>query len=313
MTSGNIAIAGRVVPRIGLGTMRIPFGANGGAPDVLRTALELGVRVIDTAWYYGEAVAAHRLIATSLRPYPVDLVIATKLGYRRTHTGALVPAVSARALREGNQRDRESLALESVPVTHLRWSGPDMTVEGVSFEEAFGVLLELRSEGLIEHVGLSNVTAKQLEVALSLGPVASVSNALNVANERHPVLAMCESAGIPFLAFSPFLLQGPRISDALRVVAGGSGSTPARVLLAWMLADSPMMLPIPGTSDAVHLRDNISAQELILSASSLEFLRFAARGSRTALTGGEAVPAQSTARQTVEGGHRAGEYEPGHR
>ncbi|MBA3821969.1 MAG: aldo/keto reductase, partial [Deltaproteobacteria bacterium] len=197
------------VRRFGFGAMRLPGKGVWGEPEepatahaVLRRAVELGVNLIDTAWYYGPYVA-NRLIVEALHPYPSDLVIATKLGARRPDDRSWVPALRPEELRAGIEDDLRTLRLEQLPVVHLRWiEQPDVT-----FDEALDALLELQHEGLLRHVALSNVTITQLEAALAKTPIACVQNVFNLgpvasgAEHAKDVLAACERHGIAFLPY----------------------------------------------------------------------------------------------------------------
>jgi aryl-alcohol dehydrogenase-like predicted oxidoreductase len=234
---------------------------------VLQRAVELGVRVIDTAWYYGLDVA-NELIAAALRPYPQDLVLVTKLGGARRDDGSWYGAVSDAELRAGCERDLRVLGLDAIPVVHLRWMG-EHTQDGVSFPDALGTLLDLRAEGKIQRIGLSNVTLDQLEQAL----VATVSNQYGFGQrDDQPVLDRCAAAGIPYLPFFPLVAGGGDGDDRLTGVASRHGVSPTQVALAWLLRRSPVMLPIPGTSSVAHLEENIAAAGLRLTDSDLALL-----------------------------------------
>jgi len=253
--AGMITIAGRTVPRMGFGAMQLRASTGSEAASaVLRRSVELGVRVIDTAWYYGGDVV-NRYIAEALRPYPADLVLATKAGARATHVGhPPQPDYRPDQIRAGNDRDRTVLGLDTVPLSHLRWMSGDDTFDGVTFDSAFDTMLEMRAEGRIEHVGLSNVTLDQLRRAHARGPVASVSNMFSYGNQSDtPTLEFCAENGIPYLAFGP---RGYGATDT-PPVAPGQTATQAR--LAWLLARSPVTVVIAGTSSVGHLEENIAA------------------------------------------------------
>lgn len=264
--AGVIEIAGRVVPRMGFGAMRLPGPGVWGPPRdreralaVCRRAVELGVRVIDTAWYYGLDVA-NEILATALRPYPEDLVFVTKLGAWRTADGGVVPGLRPEQLREGCERDLRVLGLEAVPVVHLRWLGEADDAE-VPFADALGTMLELRDEGKIEHIGLSNVDLAQIQLAQSVTRVATVSNLYSaLRREDDRVVDHCTAAGIPYLPFFPLAVGVVSDPGAAGEVAAELGLTPAQVALAWLLRRSPWLLPIPGTSDPRHLEENGSCQ-----------------------------------------------------
>jgi aryl-alcohol dehydrogenase-like predicted oxidoreductase len=272
--AGTLLLAGRKVPRMGFGAMRLPGpGVWGPPPDrdraiaVCRRAVELGVRVVDTAWYYGtpDRDVANEVLAEALRPYPEDLVFVTKLGGRRTDDAGWAPALRPEQLREGCERDLRVLGLETVPVAHLRWldeEGPD----AVPFDDALGTMLELRDEGKIGAIGLSNVDVDQIREAGRQTEIATVSNAYSpLQRDDEPVVAHCDDAGIPYLPFFPLAVGSVVDPGAVADVAGEVGATPAQVALAWLLHRSPWMLPIPGTGDPSHLEENVAAGSLRLS------------------------------------------------
>ena len=253
--AGLISIAGRTVPRMGFGAMPLRGLAEPGAAlAVLHRSAELGVRVIDTAWYYGNDVV-NRFIAEALRPYPADLVLATKAGARANHNGHHPqPDYRPDQMRGGNDRDRTVLGLDTVPLTHLRWPGGDDAYGGVTFDGAFDTMLAMQAEGRIEHVGLSNVTLGQLRRAHARGPVASVSNLFSYGDQRDtPALEFCTQNGIPYL---PFGLRRP---GAAGTPPAGRGLTAEQARVAWLLARSPVTVVIAGTSSVEHLEENIAA------------------------------------------------------
>lgn len=264
-----ISFAGRTVPRMGFGAMRLlgpgltepPNRAN--AHLVLKRAVELGIRIIDTAWYYGHDVS-NTLIAEALRPYPPDLVLATKLGAQLTAGNRPEASVRPEQLRAGNDRDRRVLRLDAVPLTHLRWPGGEVA-DGVAFDEAFDVMVEMRSEGRIEHVGLSNVTIDQLRRSHAKHPIASVSNVYSYTNRNgQDVLDFCTANDIPFLPYGPLDFSGRVTADPMLREARRLGATPAQVMIAWLLAESPVVVPIPGTGSVEHLLENVAAAEIVI-------------------------------------------------
>jgi aryl-alcohol dehydrogenase-like predicted oxidoreductase len=262
------------VRRLGFGAMRLPGKEVWGEPEdvatahaVLRRAIELGVNLIDTAWYYGPWVA-NRLICEALHPYPADLVIATKLGMTRGDDRSWRPALRPEMLRVGIEDDLRTLRLEQLPLVFLRWiPQPD-----VSFEAALDVLLTAKQEGTIRHVGLSNVTVDQLEAALKLTPIAAVQN-VYVAGANDPaheaVLVACEQRAIPFIPYGP---PGVPAARANAAVAKRVGCKPAQLSIAFMLARSRVMLPIPGTSKVTHLEQNVGAVHVALDDTTLAAL-----------------------------------------
>ena len=259
--AGMISLSGRTVPRMGFGAMQLGGSTRSDAAlAVLRRSLELGVRVIDTAWYYGND-AVNRLIAEALKPYPADLVLATKAGARATHTGRWPqPDYRLDQLRAGNDRDRTVLGLDTVPLTHLRWMNEDDTCDGVTFDSAFDGMLTMQAEGRIEHIGLSNVTLDQLRRAHARGPIASVSNLFSYGNQKDtPTLEFCTQNRIPYLPF------GPLGYGATDTPAAERGQTAAQARLAWLLARSPVTVVIAGTSSVKHLEENIALSKSTVS------------------------------------------------
>jgi aryl-alcohol dehydrogenase-like predicted oxidoreductase len=264
------------VRRLGFGAMRLPGAAVWGEPAdpsaahaVLHRAVELGVNLIDTAWYYGPHVA-NRLIAEALSPYPSDLVVATKLGGRRLPDKSWVPYLKPDELRAGAEEDLRGLKLEQLAVVHLRWSEqPD-----VAFAEALDAMIALAREGKIRHLALSNVNAEQLAYALTRTPIVAVQNLFNlgggggpmpVAERPEAVLAACEANGIAFLPFFPLAIGAlTSASGSLSAAAKRYNCTPAQLAIAWLLARSPVMVPIPGTNKVAHLEENVGAVRVVL-------------------------------------------------
>lgn len=279
--AGSIEVAGRRVPRLGYGTMRLtgprifgPPADRDEAVRVLRRAVELGVRVIDTAWYYGPYVA-DEILAEALRPYPDDLVIITKLGGARRDDASWYAALSPDELRAGCEHDLRLLGVDSVPVAHLRW----IENSPVPFADALGGMVRLRDEGKIGAVGLSNVTETQLDDALRETPVATVSNAFSVRDRSDESLVRrCEREAIPYLPFFPLGASPVRSGagvhevDAVTTLAERHGVSPTQVAIAWLLARSSTLLPIPGTSRVAHLEANVAAAGLRLAPDEISAL-----------------------------------------
>lgn len=277
------------VRRLGFGAMRIPGPEVWGEPAdparakaVLRRAVELGVNFIDTAWYYGPHVS-HRFIAETLRPYPKDLVLATKLGGMRKPDKSWGPYARPEQLREGLEHDLRGLGLERIDVVHFRF----IESAGVPFLESFDALVEEQKRGRIRHLAVSNVSVKRVEEALGRAPIVAVQNAYNVgggssefikrthAEVENPdaVLALCEKRGIAYIPFFPLAVgQHDRIRPALADVAKKHGATTAQIAIAWLLARSPVMLPIPGTSSVEHLEENWSARSIHLTPAEVDAL-----------------------------------------
>ena len=268
------------VRRLGFGAMRLPGKEVWGEPEdpaaahaVLRRAVELGVNLIDTAWYYGPLVA-NRLIVEALFPYPGDLVIATKLGGKRLPDKSWAPALKPAELREGVDTDLRTLKLEQLQVVHLRW----IEQKDVTFGEALDVLLDVQRAGKIRHLALSNVTVAQLEEALKKTKIVAVQNIFNLRGGGSPVrgmstsekpevvLAACERHGIAFLPYFPLAIGAlaTGTGGALDAAAKRQNCSPAQLALAWLLARSKHMLPIPGTSKVAHLEENCGAVHVAL-------------------------------------------------
>ncbi len=280
-SAGTISLGDLTVPRFGYGTMRLtgphifgPPADRDEAVQVLRRAVDDGVRVIDTAWYYGPNVA-NEILAEALTPYPDDLVIVTKLGGARTKDGGWHSFIAPDQLREGVEHDLRQLGLDSVPVTHLRW----MENRDVGFEEALDGILALVAAGKIQRIGLSNINEAQLDLALAKTAVASVSNEYSViSRDVDSLVERCARDGIAFLPFFPLgaspRTSGAGVSDsaAVTAVADRIGASPAQVALSWLLHRSPALLPIPGTSTVAHLEENLAAVDLTLSAEDMATL-----------------------------------------
>lgn len=271
------------VQRMGYGAMRLPGKEVWGEPDdpararqVLRRAVELGIDFIDTAWYYGPLVA-NRLIAEALHPYPRGLVIATKLGGKRLPNKGWAAALRPEELRQGAEEDLRTLRRERLDVVHLR----NMPAAGVPLLESLDVLLALQAEGKIRHIGLSNVNARDIEQALSRTPIVTVQNMFNVSGgggaaaklahaeveDPEGVLDLCTRKKIAYLPFFPLAVGNvAQAKPALNAIAQKHGASPAQIALAWLLARSPIMLPIPGTGSVAHLEENWDARRIALSA-----------------------------------------------
>jgi aryl-alcohol dehydrogenase-like predicted oxidoreductase len=270
------------VQRMGYGAMRLPGKEVWGEPDdpkrarsVLRRAVELGINFIDTAWFYGPLVA-NKLIAEALHPYARDLVIATKLGGKRLPDKSWAPALRPEELRKGAEEDLRTLRLERLDVVHLR----NMPVARIPLMESLDALIALQSEGKIRHLALSNVNAREVEQALARTPIVAVQNMFNVSGGRgafakqthsevddpEGVLELCTKRGIAYLPFFP-LAVGNVASDkpVLAKIAKRHRASPAQIALAWLLARSPVLLPIPGTSSVEHLEENWDARRIALS------------------------------------------------
>ncbi|MER6960466.1 aldo/keto reductase [Streptomyces sp. NPDC000618] len=254
------------VARIGWGAMRLPTGPGpdrDAAVAVARRAVESGVTLIDTAHLYGWG-ANEELLAEALHPYPDNLLITTKVGVVRSD-GPEGWAYDARpdSLREQVEQGLRRLRTERVGLLQLHRIDPE-----VPLAEQIGALHELRQEGKIGHIGLSEVTAAQLAEARRTAEIASVQNRYNLFDrEYEPVLEACEAAGIAFLPWRPVAAATPGPASVLDAVATELGATAPQVLLAWLLARSPVLLPIPGTASLAHLKENLAAADLRLDES----------------------------------------------
>jgi pyridoxine 4-dehydrogenase len=274
VSADQIQLAGRPVRRIGFGAMQLPgprvFGPSrdrGQALAVLRRAVELGVNHIDTAQYYGPDVA-NELIHEALRPYPEDLVLVSKVGAERDAAGGWIPAQRPAQLRAGVEENLRALEVERVDVVNLRLMGDEGAgagAEEVALEDQLELMVALRDEGKIGGIGLSNVTLGRLRTARGQTEIACVQNPMSLlARDDEPVLEHCREAGIPYVPFFPLgsAFPGiPKVTDdeLVQAAAVDLGATPAQVGLAWLLAHSPNVLLIPGTSSPAHLEENLAA------------------------------------------------------
>jgi pyridoxine 4-dehydrogenase len=243
-----------------------------GAIAVLREAVASGVNHIDTSDFYGPHIT-NQLIRRALHPYPDNLVIVTKVSARRGEDGSWLPAMSPEELTQAVHDNLRNLGLDLLDVVNLRSMfsvhGP---AEG-SLEEPLTALAELREKGLIRHIGLSNVTRKQIEDARKVVPIVCVQNAYNVAHRADdPLIDELEKAGIAYVPFFPLGGFNPLQSSALSEVAQALNATPMQVALAWVLQRSANMLLIPGTSSVEHLRENLASAELTLPPDALQVL-----------------------------------------
>jgi pyridoxine 4-dehydrogenase len=271
------------VARIGYGTMKLTGWPRGEAPDrdtalaILRRAVELGVNHIDTSNYYArDGVAANELIRTALHPYPDDLVIVTKVGALVEGQDITLPGPEQRGLtpdglRRGVEANLRSLGVERMDVVNLRMG--DRGHDGASIAAPLQTLLALRDEGLIRHIGVSNVTAGQLAQARAVAPVVCVQNSYNV-NQRDDdaLVDACADAGIAYVPFFPVGGFQPLAAARLDLVAARHGATAHQIALAWLLARSPNILPIPGTGSLSHLEQNVAAAGIALTAEDLRDL-----------------------------------------
>jgi aryl-alcohol dehydrogenase-like predicted oxidoreductase len=276
--SGTFVLGDRSLKRLGYGAMQLAGPGVFGPPKdhnaalaVLREAVAAGVNHIDTSDFYGPHVT-NQLICEALHPYPDDLVIVTKVGARRGADKSWIPALSRQELIDGVHDNLKNLGLDVLDVVNLRVGGLAEPCEG-SIEEPLTVLTQLMRQGLIRHIGLSNVTAKQLTQAQSITEIVCVQNFYNVAHRKDD--AFIDDLAVQGIAYVPFFPLGgfsPLQSSALDAVAASLRATPMQVALAWLLKRSPNVLLIPGTSSVQHLRENLQAAAVSLPADSLEKL-----------------------------------------
>jgi pyridoxine 4-dehydrogenase len=271
--AGTVVLGDLAVNRMGFGAMRLPGPRVWGEPAnpdharaVVRRAVELGVQVIDTAGYYGDHVA-DRIIADALHPYPNGVVIVTKVGAARDPDGSWHSAARPEEIRSAIEDDLIHLRLDHIDLVHCRYSLDC----GVPLAESLGALVRLRDEGAIRHIGLSNISASQIAEGLGLVPIVSIQNRYSVSDRDHDdVLDTCTEQGIPFMPFFPLAIgEVARASGALASVAERHSAAPAQIALAWLLARSPIMLPIPGTGSLDHLEENVAAAAIELSSEDL--------------------------------------------
>ncbi len=279
--AGTFAFGGNLtINRLGYGSMRLSGPNIMGPPRdrdeaiaVLREAVALGVNHIDTSDFYGP-FTVNELIREALHPYPDDLVLVTKVGARRDASGAWLPALSADQLTSAVHDNLNHLGVDSIHAVNLRMADATGGVlrEG-SLAEQFEVLAGLQQQGLIQHLGVSNVGRDQLIEAQSIAPVACVQNAYNVAlRDDDELVDHCAAEGIAFVPFFPLGGFTPLAAEQFSAVAGQAGATTMQLALAWLLQRSPAILCIPGTSRVAHLRENLAAGTVELSADQLDEL-----------------------------------------
>lgn len=275
-TAGRFALGHRQVRRIGYGAMQLAGPGVFGPPKdhamalaVLRAAVEAGVDHLDTSDFYGPHIT-NRLIKEALHPYGDDLLIVTKLGARRGADGSWLPALSATELELAVHDNLRHLGLDVLELVNLRsMLGVHGPVEG-SLEEPLAALAELQARGLVRHIGLSNVTARQVEDGRRICPIVCVQNLYNLAQRGDDALIdTLARQGIAYVPFFPLGGFTPLQSEVLSAVSAELGSTPSQVALAWLLQRSPNILPIPGTASPKHLRENLAAASVRLPEAAL--------------------------------------------
>jgi len=281
--SGQFLIGGDLrVTRLGFGAMRITgdgvWGEPANRPEairVLRRAVELGINFIDTADSYGPGVS-EEIIAEALHPYPADLVIATKGGFDRPGPNQWIENGKPQHLRSACEGSLRRLRLERIDLYQLHRIDPK-----VPAEDQLGTLKDLQAQGKIKHIGLSEVNVQQIQHARTIVPIVSVQNRYSIADRgSEDVLEYCEKEQLGFIPWFP--LAAGRVvgadSPISRVAARGK-ATPSQVALAWLLARSPVMLPIPGTSKVKHLEENVAAAELGIDTNTMRELDGLAKAS----------------------------------
>jgi len=273
---GRFQLGDRMVKRMGYGAMQLAGPGVFGPPRdreealaVLREAIASGVDHIDTSDYYGPYVT-NALIREALFPYPEDLVIVTKLGAARGPDASWKPAIEPEALEAGLRDNLDHLGLAAMEVANLRLIGSVHGPAEGSLARPFEALAGLREQGLVRHLGLSNVTRAQIEEAQRIAPVACVQNHYNLVHRGDDALIdWLASQQIAYVPFFPLGGFSPIQSDELSAIATNIGATPMQVALAWLLQRSPNILLIPGTSATAHLRENLAAAELDLRPDAL--------------------------------------------
>ena len=269
----------REVGRLGYGAMQLAGPGVFGPPadeakaiQVLRDAVSAGVNHIDTSDFYGPHIT-NQIIKKALHPYPADLCIVTKVGARRDDKANWLPAFSAEELTHAVEDNLRNLGLDVIEVVNLRsMHGVHGPAEG-SLEAELETLIALKERGLIRHIGLSNVTAKQVADAQAMTPIVCVQNMYNVANrEDDALIDVLNAQGIAYVPFFPLGGFTPLQSGELNAVAQRLNATPMQVALAWLLQRSPNILLIPGTSSPAHLQENLASAQLTLPADVLEIL-----------------------------------------
>jgi pyridoxine 4-dehydrogenase len=281
-TVGTVDIGGLSVRRLGYGAMRVSGARNAaGARDraeaikIYRRAYERGVNFIDTANIYGYG-ESEEILAEALYPYPDDLVIGTKAGFRpgKIEPGqtSLPPLGHPGHIKEECDKSLRRLRLDHIDLYQVHVPDP-----GIPYEETVGAFVELQRAGKVRHIGVSNVTLEQLAIARSFCAVVSVQNAYNVGTRTSEnVLAACEETGMAFLPWKPIQLEGTPAAVVAESIAKERGISGQQVALAWALAHSAAMLPIPGTSKLAHLDSNIDAAFVELSTDEIARLESAA-------------------------------------
>ena len=272
-SAGAYRLGDRTVHRMGYGAMQLAGKGVFGPPKnrleavaVLREAIARGVDHVDTSDFYGPHVT-NRIIAEALHPYPANLTIVTKVGGKRGADASWLPAQSPEELRSAVHDNLRNLKVEALDVVNLRAMGAVHEPTEDPIGERFGALADLQQEGLIRHLGLSNVTSAQVKEARAIADVVCVQNLYNIVHRADDALIdELAAAGIAYVPFFPLGGFTPLQSETLSAVAADIGATPMQTALAWLLRRAPNVLLIPGTSSRAHLRENMAAASLDLPA-----------------------------------------------
>jgi aryl-alcohol dehydrogenase-like predicted oxidoreductase len=276
--AGTWSLGDRTVNRLGFGAMRMVYGADGAPSDrdraitLLRRAVELGVNHIDTAaFYFSSLRSANELINTALRPYPGDLVIVTKVGPGRDPSGDWLAYARPEQLRGQVEENLRQLGRDHLDVVNLR-IGAGLERGTGSLADHFGALADLQQQGLIRHLGISNVAPEHLTEAQAIAAVVCVQNqyGLTTRREDDELVTLCAQLGVAFVPF--FTISSAGEHEQITAVARRHGVTPAQVRLAWSLHQGPNVLAIPGTGNITHLDENVAAGALRLSEDDLALL-----------------------------------------
>lgn len=264
--------------RIGYGAMRLPgirhLPENPDlAHQLLCEAVRLGASIIDTADFYGDGLA-NRYIADAFRPYPENLIISTKVGVKAGSGGRPEPAATPEEIKATIARNLDSLGVSMLDFVFLRLPGGPLLDSGVPLQVSLECLADLQVQGIVKHIGLSSASVEQIAAARTVVTIDAVQNALFIGHlDSLEIVKICRDSGIPFLAYFP-LGMGSLIEKKidLQPMADRHHVTRAQIALAWLVALSPMIIPIPGTSRMDHLRENFAALDLVLSREEIDTL-----------------------------------------
>jgi pyridoxine 4-dehydrogenase len=260
LTAGTVRLGETDVHRMGFGARWVTAVGPEEGRKLLRRALELGVNLIDTADVYGGDNASEHMIADALHPYPAGLVIATK-GGQTSVDGQPTPSCRPEYLKEACERSLRALRVDTIDVYQLHNPDPDVPVA-----ESLGALVELRDAGKVRQIGVSNFFRELLDAAFEAAPIVSVQNQYSVGSRASdPEVDVCDDRGIAFMPWAPIMMGELGNLPALERIAGERDTSAAQIALAWLLARSPAMLTIPGTSSIAHLEENVAAASMRLS------------------------------------------------